>query len=141
SDVPSGYCALGLTFGAGNTFWGTTHTNPLRQVAFDLTTGTGSTVRLYDNADIPNAVCPIGTSSSLNMLAGIHVASPNHLRVYDLTTTNGTPVLIGSTNFASDNSNVHTASGAVRFGGNTVYALDSNNGLMAVRIVPLAIAP
>ncbi|MBA4147903.1 MAG: hypothetical protein H0X66_07280 [Verrucomicrobia bacterium] len=136
TDTPSGYCALGLAFGPGNTFYGTTHTNPLREITFDIGAGTGITSRLYNNAEIPTAISPIGINPGLKLLAGIHVFSPNHLRVYDLSPTNGVPVLIGSTSFPSDNPNTHTAGGSVEFGTNTVYALDANNGLMAVRIVP-----
>lgn len=135
ADVPNGHCGLNLTFGSGNTFWGTSHTNLLRWVSFDPVAGTASTLRLYSNAEVPMAVNPIGYSASLNMLAGIHVNSPNHLRIYDLSPSNGVPALLGTTNFATDNSNTHTAAGAVRFGGDVVYALDANNGLMAVRIV------
>lgn len=134
NGIPEGHCGLNVTFGNGNTFWGTTHTNLLRLVSFDPVAGTASTLRLYNDSEVPTNVNPIGYSSSLNMLAGIHVFSPNHLRVYDLTPTNGVPSLIGTTNFPSDNDNTHTGTGAVRFGGDTIYALDSNNGLMAVRL-------
>lgn len=134
NGIPEGHCGLNVTFGNGNTFWGTTHTNLLRLVSFDPVAGTASTVRLYSDSEVPTNVNPIGYSSSLNMLAGIHVFSPNHLRIYDLTPTNGIPLLIGTTNFPTDNSNTHTGTGTVRFGGDTVYALDANNGLMAVRV-------
>jgi uncharacterized lipoprotein YddW (UPF0748 family) len=135
-DVPDGNVHLGLTFGTSNTFWGTTHTNPLRRVEYDRA-GFCFTTRLYDPAEIPTAVCPIGMSPTLNMVAGVHVASPNYLGVWDLTPTNGTPVLIGSVKFQTDNANMHTGAGAVAFGGtNMVYALDANNGLIAVRIGP-----
>ena len=135
TDVPDGYMGLNVTFGNGNTIWGTTHTNLLRVVSFDPVAGTASTVRVYSDSEVPTAVCPLAFSSSLNMIAGINVSSPNHLRVYDLSPTNGVPYLIGTTNFATDNSNTHTAAGAVRFGGDTIYALDANNGLMAVRVL------
>ena len=135
-DVPLGHCAMGITFGANNTFWGTTHTNPLRQITFDLAASSGVTTTLHNSNEIPLAICPIGFSPTLNMVAGIHVVSPNHLRVYELSSTNGPPILIGATNFATDVLNVHTAAGSVEFGSNTVYALDANNGIMAVRILP-----
>ncbi|MDB6028276.1 MAG: Lysozyme [Verrucomicrobiales bacterium] len=134
NGIPEGHCGLNLTFGNGNTFWGTTHTNLLRLVSFDPVAGTASTLRLYSDTEVPTAVNPIGFSPALNMFAGINISSPNHLRIYDVSPTNGVPFLIGTTNFATDNSNTHTATGAVRFGGDVVYALDANNGLMAVRI-------
>ncbi len=136
TDTPSGYAALGLAFGPGNTFLGTTHTNPVRQITFDLTTGIGVTTRVYSDQEIPVNICPIGLSRDFKYFGGIHVFSPNHLRVYDLGPTNGFPILIGSTNFPANNPNTHTGAGSVSFGTNTVYALDSNNGLMALRILP-----
>lgn len=135
TDVPSGHCGLNLTFGKSNTFWGTTHTNLLRLISFDAAAGTASTLKTFSSGEVPMAVNPIGYNPSLNLLAGVHINSPNHLRVYDLSPTNGIPTLIGATNFATDNSNTHTGTGSVRFGDNVIYALDANNGLIAVRVL------
>jgi autotransporter-associated beta strand protein len=134
NGLPAGECGLNLTFGTNNTFWGTSHTNALRLVSFDPVAGTASPLRTYSNAEVPFAVNPIGFSADLKMLAGIYVESPNHLRVYDLSPTNGVPVLLGTTNFSTDNSNTLTGTGAVRFSDDVVFALDANNGLMAARI-------
>ncbi len=135
TDAPSGHCGLNVTFGRGDTIWGTTHTNLLRLLSFNLGAGTASTLRLYNDNEVPTAVNPIGFSSSLNILAGIHVNSPNHLRVYDLSSPSYTPMLIGTNRFLTDNNNTHTGTGAVRFGDDVIYALNANNGLMAVRIL------
>jgi hypothetical protein len=74
----------------------------------------------------------------LNLVAGIAIETPDHLRLYDLTTNNSPPVLIETNSFASDNDNSN-ATGSVDFGGDRVFALDSNNGLIAMRILPLPV--
>jgi hypothetical protein len=142
ADAPAGAFGLGLAFGAGNTFWGKTTSQALRQVAFDLSAGTGTSVRVHADPSFPGTVGPIGVSTPLNLLAGINVdATGNNLRLYDLTPTNGTPVLITSTNFASDNDNTGTGTGAVDFGPDRVYALGANNGLLALQLVPAVVNP
>ena len=137
SDAPAGAFGLGIAFGAGATFWGKATSQNLRQVSFDLAAGTGATVRSHADPEFPRTVAPIGVSTELNLLGGINVgATGNNLRLYDLTPANGTPVFITSTNFATDNDNTYAGTGAVDFGNDHVYALSSNNGLIALQIIP-----
>lgn len=131
-DAPTGSFGLGLAFGVGETFWGKATGTALRQVFFDLGAGTGAVLRAHGNPEIPNSMAPLGANPSLNMLAGIHVASPNHLRLYDLSDL--PPALLATNLFPTDNDNSGTGTGAVDFHGDRVYALDSNNGLLAMRI-------
>jgi hypothetical protein len=144
ADAPMGAFGLGIAFGAGNTFWGKATSQNLRQVSFDPAAGSGTTVRSYADPTFPATVAPIGVTTDLNLLGGINLATAgngNHFRLYDLapTLTNGTPVLITSTNFATDNENTYSGTGAVDFGGDRVYALSSNNGLLAMQIIPLLV--
>ena len=142
SDAPAGGFGLGIAFGPGNTFWGKAVNLPLRQCSFDLVAGTGSSLRVYADPTFPNAVSPIGVNTNLNLLAGINVgASNNHLRLYDLTPTNGTPVFIASTNFPTDNDDSFTSTGSVDFGGDHIYALCANNGIIALQVMPVATGP
>jgi hypothetical protein len=135
ADAPTGAFGLGVAFGAGATFWGKATSHALRQVAFDLGAGTGSTIRNHGSPGIPGAVAPIGISPELNLLAGIQVgASNNHVRLYDLTSGNTTPVLLAANAFATDNSNTDTGTGALDFGAARLYALGANNGLLAMEI-------
>jgi hypothetical protein len=140
AGVPAGALGLGVAFGASNTFWGKATSQALRQVGFDLSTGTGNILRTHGSPAIPNAVAPIGVNTALNLIAGIHVASANHLQLYDLTTTNGTPVMVATNNFATDNDNSATGTGAVDFGNHRVYALAANNGIMALTITSSQLA-
>lgn len=135
ADAPTGAFGLGITFGDGDTFWGKANAHNLRQVQFDLLTGTGTTVRNHGSSEIPAAVAPIGVSPTLNLLAGIQVGvANNHLRLYDLAPSNGAPVLLGTASFATDNDNTQTGTGAVDFSNARVFALGANNGLIALEI-------
>lgn len=135
ADAPAGAFGLGLAFGASNTFWGKATSQNLRQVQFNLQSGIGTTIRNHGSPGVPSTVAPIGISPSLNLMAGINVgATNNHLRLYDLTANNSTPVLLGSANFATDNDNTGTGTGAVDFGNGRIYALGANNGLLALEI-------
>ncbi len=139
-DAPAGAFGLGLAFGASNTFWGKATSQSLRQMSFNLAAGSGTTVRAYGAPGFPASVAPIGVSTALNLLAGINVGSTgNNLRLYDLAPADGAPVFLVSTNFASDNSNTGSGTGAVDFGSDRVYALCGNNGIVALQILPALI--
>ena len=126
---------MGLTFGADNTFWGKANGLSLLNVSYSGSTGT----TLANYAGFPLAISPIGVSAEMNLLAGIGLNRPENLQLYDLTLTNGAPVLIAQTNFATANTNAFGV-GAVDFGNDRVYALDSNNGILAMKIIP-TVAP
>lgn len=140
ADAPGGAFGLGLAFGASNTFWGKATAHNLRQVAFDLGAGTGTTIRDHGSPDIPTTVAPIGVSTTLNLFGGINVGvTDNHFRLHDLAPA--TPAFIASTNFATDNDNSGTGTGAVDFHNDRVYVLGPNNGLLAMQIVPAPTPP
>lgn len=130
-SVLNGPFGLGITFGRSNTFWGKTTNNPLYQVSFNLLTGTGNVLRAIADPSIPNMMVPIGVSPGLDLLAGIHWETPDNLKLYDLTSS--TPALLLSSNFPTDVANTFFV-GSVDFGADRVYALDSNNGIVALRL-------
>lgn len=134
-----GLLGLGIAFGSGDTFWGKSSSKPLRQIAFNLGTGVGTVLQTFTSPTVPNAVAPIGISTNLGMLGGVAIDTPDNFQLYDLPVS-GAPELFASTNFPSDNANGN-ATGAVDFGGNRVFALDSNNGILAMEILPSATAP
>jgi hypothetical protein len=141
-DAPAGGFGLGIAFGTNSSFWGKATGQALRQVSYNLGAGTGSSARVYVDPAFPNTVAPIGVSTALNLLGGVNVgAANNHFRLYNLTTNNGTPVLIATNAFPTDNDNTGTGTGAVDFGADRVYALCANNGIIALQITPAAIAP
>ena len=144
ADAPTGAFGLGIAFGAGNTFWGKATSQNLRQVAFDLVAGSGTTIRNHASPGFPANVAPIGVSVPLNLLGGIVVGTTgNEFRLYDLTPTNGTPVALATNAFATDNDNSQTGTGSVDFSPDRVYVLGANNGLLALQIdcAPVAVPP
>lgn len=144
TDAGNGSVGLGLTFGAGNTFWGTagaTSNGPLYQMQFDLTSGTATTLRTLPSPVFPGTISPILCVPSSNLLAGITMVSgPDVVRLYDISNPDA-PVLQDRKNFVtSDNNN--TFSGSLALGTNGVlYALDSDNGIMAFTLVSMPSNP
>lgn len=141
ADAPTGAFGLGMGFGVGNTFWGKATSQNLRQVSFDLVAGTGTTIRSHGSSDVPASVAPLGVDTALGVLGGVNVAAAgagNNFRLYNLAPA--IPVLIVSTNFASDNENTASGTGAVDFDYDRAFALGANNGLVALQLLPAAVA-
>jgi uncharacterized lipoprotein YddW (UPF0748 family) len=132
SGVANGMFGLGIAFGRSNTFWGKTTNNPLYQVSFDLANGTGAVLRTIADPSVPNMLVPIGVSPKLDLLAGIHWDTPDTVKLYDLAGF-GTPPLLVTSNYPIDIPNTFFV-GSVDFGPDRVYALNANNGIMALRL-------
>lgn len=130
---------LGIAFGAGNTVWGKQNNSPLRQASFNLASGTGAVVQSFGTPTVVNSVAAIGISTNLSLLGGVSLETPDNFQLYDLP-LNGSPGLIETNAFPADNPNSN-GTGAVDFGGSHVFALDSNNGLIALRLLAPASAP
>ncbi|MDB6028092.1 MAG: Endoglucanase [Verrucomicrobiales bacterium] len=130
--VPNGMFGLGIAFGRSNTFWGKTTNNPLYQVSFNLTNGTGTVLKTIADPAMPNTLVPIGVSAGLDLLAGVHWDTPDNLKLYDLSGA-GPPLLLAAVNFPTDVANTFFV-GSVDFGRDRVFALNGNNGIMALRL-------
>jgi hypothetical protein len=72
------------------------------------------------------------------MVAGVAIETPDNLKLYDLTP--GSISLIETNAFPTDNANANNT-GAVDFGEDKVFALDSNNGIIAARVLPPPVPP
>ena len=137
TDVDTGH--LGLAFQDADTYWTKNNvagTNGLlRQVNI---TGTSGTTANGPPAGFPPAAGPLGVDGSKNLLALLEVAtatSPdNSVQLYDISTP-ASPTLITSRPLAAANQNAN-GTGAVDFGNDVLYALESNNGIVAYRVVP-----
>ncbi|HOX02926.1 MAG TPA: DUF4623 domain-containing protein [Candidatus Paceibacterota bacterium] len=139
TDATAGDLGLGLAFGPGNTFLGTAAGRLLRQIDVD----TGLTVAQYGTNVLSSALTIVGVDPGANLLAGITLNTsplPDTLDLYGLNTLSeavlNTP--LDSEPFPVDNANGN-GTGAIDFFGNVVYALDSNNGLMAMTVPEPAI--
>jgi hypothetical protein len=140
ADAPGTSFGLGLAFGAGNTFWAKGDgSSPLRHVQFDLGTGIGTTLRSYPAANYVSSGLAIAIETNLNLLASISIENPDNLRLYTTFTTNP-PVLVDQELFPTDNENAF-GTGALDFGGGKLFAIDSNNGILAVTLGAIAQPP
>ena len=130
-----------LKFDTGNTFW-EKHGGPLYKASYDLT---GSTSTILTNYTFPNSLNTSDWSWPMNLLAGLSFASstatPDTLALYDLTDPSQ-PLLLANYNFPVNQNANGNGCGRVVWAGERVFALDSNNGLMAFTVVPrLTITP
>jgi hypothetical protein len=147
TDTPVGALGVGLCFGAGNTFWGTSGAGgggPLLQLSYDLGLGTATTLHAYSatNAAFPATVSPIAVLAASNLLAGVDTrAGADFTRLYDISDLNNPPVLLDRVSWYS-NYNNNIFGGAVAFTTNsTLYALDSDNGISAYSLVSMPATP
>jgi hypothetical protein len=131
-DAPPGAFAQGLAWGEGDTFWGKSLGGVLYHVGLDLNTLNANVLHAYSNV---TTLGPIGLATELGVMAGVSIETPDNLRLYDMTDLYSGPVNIDTAFYPTDNSNP-SGYGAVAFGPNRVYALDSNNGILAMRIRP-----
>ena len=132
---------LGLAFGAGNTVWAKGDgSTPLRQVSFDLGTGTGAILHSYSSAQFASTALPLAVKADQGLLASISMENPDNLRLYTTFNLANPPVLVDQEILPSDNANDNFA-GALDFGGGKLFALDSNNGLLAMTIGNLTPPP
>jgi len=133
SGGSGGMFGLGLAFGAGNTVWGKQNGSPLRQASFNLVTGTGAVLQSFASPVVAGTVGAIGVSTNLQLLGGVALETPDNFQLYDLPSS-GSPSLVETNAFPADNPNSN-GTGAVDFGGDRVFALDSNNGILALQLL------
>jgi hypothetical protein len=88
---------------------------------------------------VANSISAIGVSTNLNVVAGVAIETPDNLKLYDIL-PNNTVALVETNAFPTDNENSNLT-GAVDFDGDRVFALDSNNGIIALQVLPRPIAP
>ena len=127
--APANAFRLGLAPAPGDIIWGKTTGLPLLQVQMDALRTSGTILNSFGAL---NNMGPIGVNLDGTLLAGVFIDSPDHLRLYDISTP-GSITLLDTEFFPHDNANGN-ATGAVAFGDNKVYALDSNNGLIAMNL-------
>ncbi len=142
SGIPNATVLQGAAFGAGNTFWGKAATLNLYHFAFDLTNGTATELENFDGSLFDNTVNPIGVDAAHNLLAGVSIATPDTIKLYDLSNVSpgNPPVLLQTVKAPTDNANT-LFRGALDFGDEKLFALDTNNGISAFALPFLRIVP
>ena len=135
TDVLPGQMGIAVAFGTNNTFWAKSVNGPLLHLGFDLATGIATNLHSYDVTNFPGTVGPIGVDAGNALLGAINVTTPDTANLYSISNLAARPALLSHTNLPSDNAN-SLFMGAVDFGPNAMFALDSNNGLVACNLVP-----
>lgn len=137
NGVSSGFAQLGLAFGPGtNTFWAKGFQTPTYLVQFDPATGQGTVVRTY-SGPTPGNFRNLAVSADQRFLAGLATDVSVNVQLYDIADLNAGPVLRDQEVFATRNANVTLGGvGATTFGGDYLFALDTNNGLKAFHLDP-----
>lgn len=125
-----------ICFASESSLWAKAESGVVRLVSFDVTADppTATVVRTIPTAEFPSAVGPVGFEPTRNFLAGVSIETPDNLRLYDVSSPE-TATLADQEFFPADNANINRT-GAVDFGGGRVYALGSNNGIIALTLAP-----
>ncbi|MGA9452249.1 MAG: immunoglobulin domain-containing protein [Verrucomicrobiia bacterium] len=136
SNVPDGFSYLGVAWGQGNTFWTKSPGYDLRQIQYDLTTGTGIVIQDYSttaSAGSLDLLCGIGLDVSNNILAGVNVGdTPNDLELFQIPTLGFPPESYYQAFFPTNNPNINgNAATTVKFP--YIFSLDANNGIIALQ--------
>lgn len=131
---------LGVAFGSGDTFWakglrddanGRTDDAPLRNIAFNLASGTAEIVHTYNTAR--DTMSAIGVEVQNDILAGLNFGTPDSIKVFDISDINAEPPVRDQDFYATDNAN-QFFTGAFDSGGGRLYSLNTGNGLLCLKI-------
>ncbi|HYE32018.1 MAG TPA: immunoglobulin domain-containing protein [Methylomirabilota bacterium] len=131
-NAGNGSGTLGIAFGEGNRVWLRLNGQPIRHVSYDLTTRNATLLNSFSS--FPTGMAPIGVNPTTKQLAGIVIATPDTLNLYDLGDLNLGPIFIDSEQFPADNANGNNV-GAIDFSTNKVFALNTGNGIVGFEIV------
>lgn len=128
---PTTRFGLGTAFGEGEIFWGSRSGQPLREFDFQ-----GNLLREFGSAVVTAALSPIGIDSEKGILAGV---ANKQLWLYNLASLDpedyNTPLATRA--FPTNNANIE-ATGEIAFSDTLVFALDTNNGVVAYEWGPPA---
>jgi hypothetical protein len=139
ADAPASGFGLGIAFGPGNTVFGTANGQPLVHAAFNPADGSAVLARAYSAEQIPTAVSFFGFRTEGNLLAAVALESPDNVRLYDLADLDA-PGALDQQLILPEQPNVN-GTGAVDFGGDRVFVLDTNHGLRAYEKSSATAAP
>lgn len=127
-----GDLGLGLAWGEGDTFWATAVGRPLRRIAFDPSTGEVRTLQTISSFPM---IANIGVDPSRLLLAGVCRGTQDTLRLYSVFSPRN-PMFLDTEFFATDHANDNATGAAVFSPDGRLFALNSNNGLLAMRVGP-----
>jgi hypothetical protein len=135
TTATAGFAGLGLAAGAGDTFWATSSGDfPLTRVFYDLINGT--------NAIQLSLAGPSGYNIAVDSVNGFiadtgTADTPSNLRLIDVASDSTTAILLDQEFFGTDNDNANgTGAVALDIADGRIFALDTNNGLLALKYAP-----
>jgi hypothetical protein len=138
---PAGGTTGGRTLlfsGTDAAFWEKHGSGNFNLVSYDIVGHTGTIVTNYPN--VSGSPTQIALNAGTNVMVGIVFSSssnaPDTLVQYDITDPTQ-PLFIKSYNFPTNHQDNANGCGRVIFKGDRVYALDSNNGMVAWTLVPV----
>ncbi len=134
-----------LAFGAGNSFWGATNGLPPARLNFNPISLVATTAQAFSAAAFSPACGPMNLDPPNSLLAVVNLADgSDSLNLYDLWNPSNAPVLIASWTIPGTTDN-NFGLGAIAFGRNRLYVLDTNNGLRAFKLAfpggPASLSP
>jgi hypothetical protein len=130
--ISAGFAGLGLAFGKENTFWAKSSNFRLRRIAYDATTGLGEVIETYDS--LPMSDAPLGVDNINGYIATVGFGqTPQNLAIWDVSQGPPNAVQLDREMFGANNANANgTGAVAVDVAGGRIFALDSNNGIIAL---------
>lgn len=131
--APAGFARLGLCFGAGNTFWAKTFNGQIYLVQYDLGAGTGTILKTYTGTQFPLSVTALAYQGGTEFLAGSAHDTQKNIQIFSVADLTAGPQLRDQELFPTYNASIE-ANGELDFGGNYLFALNENNGIMAFLI-------
>jgi hypothetical protein len=132
-NATNGNFGLGIAWGAGSTFWGKGNPIYLTRVGLDFNQFPPAAT-ILDNFPTSASLFSLGVDAQKQLLAGMSVENPDNVRLYDISRPDAL-VNLDTDFFPTDNPNSN-GTGAVAFGGDKLFVLDSNNGILALEVGP-----
>ena len=129
----NGFAGLGLAFGPGNTFWAKSSAFNLRLVSYNTNDNTATVVQTYTN--LPSSEGPLGADNVNGYVATIGInQTPHNLSLWDVARGEPDAFQLDRELFATSNVNGNgTGAVAVDTANRRIFALDSNNGIIALK--------
>lgn len=128
----------GLSYGTANgTIYVQGAGGPLFLCSYNTNAGTATVVESYSITNFPQWTGAIGVEPQSNLLTSLEMP-PNltaNVRLYDISSTAVPPVLLDRQAWATNDSGDGIYAGSIVFGGTNVYALESDNGIMAFGVL------
>lgn len=135
TDTSALQLGSGLAFGMGNSFWATSNGLPLIRLNFDPVSLVSTTAQTFGASVFPPNCGTFGVDAANSLVAAIILMDgSDQLNLYDVSNPATAPLLLSSWVIPGGNDN-NFGLGAVAFGGNKLYALDTNNGLLAFKVL------